>query len=199
VTRRAVALLLTIACRPATPESAVTAELIRLGAEDRADRTEIGTAMITHDTAFARRLLRSDSLRTARLREIVATHGWPVASRDGPAAVRAAWLILQHSADTAWQRRLLPALDAAAAAGEIARGEVAMLTDRVLVRDGRPQRYGSAFKLEGGRYVPYPIEDAERVDQRRAAVGLQPMEDYATLLRQMFGVPVAWPPRRDST
>ena len=34
-----------------------------------------------------------------------------------------------------------------------------------------------------------PIEDVAHVDERRAAIGLQPLAEYLRLLRQMYGVP----------
>jgi hypothetical protein len=70
---------------------------------------------------------------------------------------------------------MLPRLELPSAAGEISRADVALLTDRVLVHGGRPQRYGSSLSAVNGRLVADAIEDEIDVDSRRAAVGLPTM------------------------
>lgn len=73
--------------------------------------------------------------------------------------------------------------------------DVAMLADRVLVRSGKPQRYGNSFETRDGRLVAHPIEDPAGLDARRAAVGLPPMADSVQLLAAAYKQPVEWPPR----
>ena len=69
-------------------------------------------------------------------------------------------------------------MQAAASRGEAPAVSVAYLTDRVLVNEGKPQRYGTQMTMQGDQIVPKPIEDAEHVDARRASVGLPPMAEY---------------------
>ena len=69
-----------------------------------------------------------------------------------------------------------------------------MLTDRVLVHAGKPQRYGTSFSVKNGRLVADPIEQVERLDERRASVGLPAMAAYAKLLGELYALPVDWPP-----
>ena len=64
---------------------------------------------------------------------------------------------------------------------------LALLEDRVLAREGHPQRYGTQFQQRGGMTRPLPMEEA--VHARRAEVGLQPLEDYAATLSEVYGVP----------
>lgn len=56
---------------------------------------------------------------------------------------------------------------------------MALLEDRINVRNGRPQVYGSQFKYnhENGKSQFYEIVDPEYVNQRRKEVGLYPIED----------------------
>jgi hypothetical protein len=49
----------------------------------------------------------------------------------------------------------------------------------VRVAQARPQVYGTQFARAG----PQPIEDEEHLDERRAAVGLEPFADYAARFR----------------
>jgi hypothetical protein len=172
------------------PDTALRSELVRLGREDQAARDGFGAAAARNDTTYARQLMAEDSARTARLREIVRLHGWPRRSLVGEDGARAAWLLLQHSPSTELQRSLLPVLWSAAERGEVAKRDVAMLTDRVLLHDGKPQRYGSSFSMRDGRLVPDSIEDPAGLAARRAAVGLPSMSEYVRLLGEMYRVPV---------
>jgi hypothetical protein len=170
--------------------------LLRLGREDQAGREELARAAAAPDTATLFASMRADSGRTRWLRTAVARDGWPSRTTAGDSAQQAAWLIVQHSPDTAWQGALLPLLEDMANRGELPRGDVALLTDRILVQRGRPQRYGSQFDLKDGRLVPEAIEDMARLDERRASVGLPPMAEYVRRLAEHTKLPVVWPPRQ---
>jgi hypothetical protein len=151
------------------------------------------TASAVTDTALMRSILAIDSVLTARLRDIVREHGWPARSLAGEAGARAAFLIVQHSPSNAFQREMLPHIIAAADAGEASRADAAMLEDRVLTDEGKPQRYGTQFRIVAGELVAYPIEDPATLDERRAAVGLMPMAEYVKLLEQTYEGPVRYP------
>jgi hypothetical protein len=58
-------------------------------------------------------------------------------------------------------------------------------TDRILVAEGKPQRYGTQFHTVDGKLVPRPIEDEANVDARRAAVGLGTMAEYNEQMQRM--------------
>lgn len=177
-------------------DSALRAELLVLGKADQAAREGFGVAAAAGDTVYLKRLMSDDSTRTLRLKEIVRKHGWPTASIAGSDGAEAAWLILQHSDNLDWQESLLPVLDMHARAGELSPSAVAMLTDRVLVRSARAQRYGSSFAVVDGRLVAHPIQDLKGLDARRAAVGLPPMAEYVRKLAEVYKLPVEWPPRQ---
>jgi hypothetical protein len=179
-------------------DTSLRAELLRLGAQDQEGREDIPAVVARGDTATLFRFMKADSARTLRLKDIVARHGWPTRALVGKDGVEAAWLILQHSSDNAWQERMLPVLERAAAAGQISRTDVALLTDRVLVHGGKPQRYGNSFSLKDRRLVADPIEDMGGLDVRRAALGLPPMREYVRQLGEAYKMPVEWPPKRST-
>ncbi|GGL10845.1 DUF6624 domain-containing protein [Deinococcus radiotolerans] len=56
----------------------------------------------------------------------------------------------------------------------------AYLTDRVRLGRGESQVYGTQVHYGGvqNRASPIRLDDPTRVDQRRAAVGLEPLADY---------------------
>jgi hypothetical protein len=62
--------------------------------------------------------LSTDEENTQWLVGIVEREGWPGLSRVGPEAANAAFLIVQHSPDTAFQREMLPVIKSATEEGE---------------------------------------------------------------------------------
>lgn len=119
--------------------------------------------------------LFQDAQHRERLRAIIDRHGWPGKSLVGERAASAAWLLVQHAdIDVPLQRRCL-ALMEAAPTGEVSLQNIAYLTDRVRINEGREQVYGSQL---GDNFKPQPIEDEANVDARRAKVGLPPLAEY---------------------
>ena len=139
---------------------------------------------------------RADADNLPWIRQVIAEHGWPGRSDVGDDGAQAAWLLVQHAdADPAFQRDCLGLLTAAVGQGEARRSHLALLTDRVLVAEGQPQEYGTQLRYRDGECVPFPVRDPERVDERRAAMALQPLADYVALVaeqeRRPPGPPVA--------
>lgn len=159
-------------------------ELARMAAEDqRIRRPPKGSARKMVRPLDAKRAMeyrRIDGENTERLRRILAEHGWPGRSLVGDQGAHDAWLIAQHADhDPAFQRQALDLLTDALARDEARPRELAYLTDRVRVNEGREQVFGTQmWPDENGMPVPQPIENPERLDQRRAEVGLEPFDQY---------------------
>ncbi len=121
-------------------------------------------------------LINTENL--ARLEEIIAEHGWPKRTDVGNSAAQTVFLIIQH-ADLEVQKKYLPMMKEAADNKEASWSALAMLLDRIEMREGRPQIYGSQIsRNEEGAYKVYKLIDPEYVNQRRKEVGLPPIEDY---------------------
>lgn len=122
-----------------------------------------------------------DASNLKELKRILVRHGVPDAAQVGTDGVGALWLLTQHaSADVALQKHVLAKLTESDTG--IDPGEIAMLTDRIRVSEGKPQLYGTQFHQVQGKLQPYPIEDARGVDVRRAEKGLMPLADYRCAL-----------------
>ncbi|GAA1654613.1 DUF6624 domain-containing protein [Actinoplanes couchii] len=149
---------------------ALARELIDLTAEDlRLQPGALG------DDPAAQLAHRRVTVRNAdRLTAILDEHGWPTPALVGDEGARRAWLIAQHAdRQLDVQRRALTLMTAAGADST----QVAMLHDRVRVNEGRPQTYGTQIAgVADGRPVPWPCEDPDTMDQRRATVGLDPFD-----------------------
>ncbi len=136
----------------------------------------------------ARKALDMDGMREADaenlpwLKAVVAARGWPGVSLVGTDGAHAAWLLAQHAdSDPAFQRHCLDLMTAAVEVGEATTRELAYLTDRVLLAEGKQQVYGTQVTREEGRFVPLSLSDPDGLDARRAAAGLEPFAEYARL------------------
>lgn len=119
-----------------------------------------------------------DAENTARMKEIVATYGWPGWSLVSDDGARAAWLLVQHAdEDVPFQKQCLGLLESAVTAGEASAQDLAYLTDRVRLHEGRPQVYGTQSTWVYGKPTLAEIEDPAQVNERRAAVGLEPLAE----------------------
>lgn len=161
---------------PADP--ALRQELLDRRDRDQTIRNELIASGAEHpDPQLAERMRRIDGENTARMKEIVKQHGWPGPELIGEDGTRAAWLLVQHSTPE-FQKEMLPLVKAAYEAGKLAGSNYALLQDRVLVHEGKPQIYGSQGRWENGVLGLQPIEDEANVDARRAQVGLRPLAEY---------------------
>jgi len=139
------------------------------------------------------KMLAVDAANLPEIRRIVADHGGlPRARQVGADGVAAAWLLVQHADSAAdFQRQVLDGIMPLVESGEVSAHDFVLLTDRVLVNGGKPQRYGSQLAAVGGKWQPKPMEAPEQVDQRRAAVGQMPLADYLCVASRMFPAPPA--------
>lgn len=170
-------------------DEALRAELESIREADQAVRRDAMGILAVHGPSspeFAEIRTRGrelDHRHAVRLLEIVEARGWPGPRLVGESAAQGAFLALQHAALEV-QERLLPLVRAAAEAGDFARRDLALLEDRILVLRRRPQVYGSQFSRSAdGHLEVFPIEDEEHVDERRAALGLEPLAVYLARVR----------------
>jgi hypothetical protein len=163
-------------------------ELLARRDEDQRIRTQMspppGQYVLTLSADAAAEWQRIDGENTRWLGDLLDARGWPGRTLVGEEGALAAWLLAQHADhDPARQRAFLDALRDAVDQGEASPAHLAYLEDRVRVNAGQPQLYGTQFTVTDGELGPRPIEDPQRLDERRAAAGLEPFADYAARMR----------------
>lgn len=79
--------------------------------------------------------------------------------------------------DEAATGRIIAALENVAIEGLFDGQDYAVMADNHAVSENRPQPYGTAVDCVDGEIRPWPLDDGEPVDDRRAAIGLSPFED----------------------
>ncbi|MGC0318666.1 DUF6624 domain-containing protein [Kitasatospora acidiphila] len=154
----------------------LAAELTAMAAADHQ-----GTARAHSEDPVAQLAWRRLTAQHAdRLTEIMDEHSWPTAALVGADGARAAWLIAQHAdRQLDVQRRALALMTAAVSEGAASPRDLAFLRDRTLVNEGPPQIYGTQIAgIRDGAPVPFPCEDPDRLDARRAEVGIPPFAEY---------------------
>ncbi len=132
-----------------------------------------------------------------RLARIMAEHGWPGVSLAGDDGAQAAWLIAMHAiGQPEGMRRALALLHEAQEKGAVPAVQAARLEDAVRFHEGRPQVYGTMYDwdAEGRLSVPM-LEHPERVDARRAAVGLPPLAEALADMRRRTEETAEVPPQ----
>ena len=116
---------------------------------------------------LARRAMDTDSTNLQLVSRILSETGYPRKSKVGDFATLTVWMIIQHS-DLGRIKQFLPQLEEAASRGDLAPAYLAATKDRIDIREGRPQKYGTQFNC--------PLLDSLRVNEWRQEVGLPPIE-----------------------
>jgi hypothetical protein len=120
------------------------------------------------------------------LNDLIDLIGYPTEDKVGKEASEAAWLVIQHAiGQPAFMRKCRELLQKAVDENKAAPINLAYLSDRIAVFEGRPQMYGTQFDWdEKGELVPNPFDDLTRVNQRRKAIGLNTLEDQLAMMRK---------------
>lgn len=164
-----------------SPMQRLRAELERIHDQDQADREAVtGYPSGAQKDSVIAHMMSQDSLDLVRVMAILDSAGWLGEQEVGTKANEALFLVLQHADRRPdMQERYLGDMRLAVEDGKAQPADLAMLEDRVAVNRGRPQRYGSQIGWKDGHPFMRPIADEAHVNERRAAVGLEPLERYA--------------------
>lgn len=119
----------------------------------------------------------------------VAKQGFPTVAQVGERGVDEAFYLVQHNPDdSAFQKAVLPALTSLAKQNLIAKADLAMLTDRILRYEGKPQIYGTQYigtQDQPGMRLQ-PTDDVAHLDARRATMDLMPSADNACVINVVY-------------
>lgn len=170
--------------------------------KDQAVRGKFGLRMTDEERrAIAEEAGTIDRDNTVWMQELVHRYGWPTTAMLGKRGSQNAFLLVQHADQApAFQAMCLPLLEQAVAAGEASATGFAYLTDRVRVKQQRPQLYGTQYHSaaddkgvslkndDGGFVYLTPIvEDPDNLDARRKKAGLGPWSDYEARMASLQG------------
>lgn len=163
----------------------LAAQLDTIFLEDQTYRNEINK--ITQQYGFqskemqahGRVIRQKDSANVIKVQAILDKYGWLGKDVVGETGNSTLFFVIQH-ADKATQEKYLPMLRDAVKKGKATASNLALLEDRVAIKQGKKQIYGSQITQDPktGAYYVSPLEDPENVDKRRAEVELPPLSEY---------------------
>jgi hypothetical protein len=121
----------------------------------------------------------NDSIDLKKIQNILDTKGWVGKDKVGGQANQTLFLVIQH-ADIKTQQKYLPMMREAVKKGNASSSSLALLEDRVALREGKKQIYGSQIgrNTKTNKFYVAPLEDPDNVDKRRTEVGLGSLSDY---------------------
>jgi hypothetical protein len=152
----------------------------RFAADQQARREYLAAP---HNPAFVNRMVELDAKNLMWLKSLVRDKGIPTVDQVGESGVRWTWLLVQHaSRGLQLQTSVLPLFVKRYEAGELSGDAVAKLTDRILVVQGKPQRFGTQFNWLSGQFEHYSAAEVAQIEAHRQELGLMPMSDYACMM-----------------
>lgn len=141
---------------------------------------------------FSPKAAAIDSQNTSDLKELIKIYSWFKISEFGIKTDNQAWLIVQHADhDHEFQESVLHVLETLWPIGETSPSNYAYLYDRVASSFGnpnkrKPQRYGTQGHCIGtGQWEPWPMENPDKIDDLRKSVGLETMEQYKKIFKDI--------------
>ncbi len=120
------------------------------------------------------------------LEQIIDEIGYPTIEKVGTEANESSWLVIQHAISRPeFMRKCAALMEIAVAEDQADAKQLAYLTDRIAVFEGRPQLYGTQFDWdEHCELSPSLVDDPEKVDQRRKSIGLNSFADQTAIIRK---------------
>jgi hypothetical protein len=165
-------------------DPSIREQLLRMDALDQTVRGELAA----DGSLFKGYHPRMEAVHRAnaeQLREIIKRVGWPGEKLVGKDGATAAWRVAQHAiGEPDFMRECRKLLDDASQRGDAPRWQFAMIDDRIRAFEGRPQRYGTQLRDTVNGVAPYPLEDVKQVEKWRQEVGLPPLGELLSGLRE---------------
>lgn len=163
----------------------LAAQLDTIYSEDQFYRNQVDTIKKQYGfqskemQAHWRIIAQKDSANLIKVKAILDNYGWLGKDVVGAQGNATLFLVIQH-ADLPTQEKYLPMMRDAVKYGKTQASNLALLEDRVALRQGKKQIYGSqiAQNPKTGAYYVSPLEEPENVDKRRAEVHLPPLNEY---------------------
>jgi hypothetical protein len=120
---------------------------------------------------------QKDSVNLSIALSIIDKYGWLGKDVVGFIGNYALALVIQH-ADLSVQDKYMPVVIEAFKNKNMEAYDYALILDKVALRHGQKQLYGTVLVNIGNKNYVAPIEDPENVDKRRSELGLKSMKEY---------------------
>jgi hypothetical protein len=121
------------------------------------------------------------------LKNIVSTYGLPTYSLVGEKSSDNFLVMVNHSfTDSDFQRRVITLAKKEVKRKNISGQQIALLTDKMLIKTGEKQLYGSQCDYDSeGNAIAKNVADLKNVDKRRKEMGLNPLKEYLAFMTDL--------------
>ena len=117
-----------------------------------------------------------------------AKNGLPTAAQVGEYGLHLTWLLVHHAdSNPRFQEISLKEFTKRHAAGEFSANDLARLSDRVAVKFGQPQPYGTLQNWVKGGVDKQTIPNLVDIEARRAQLGIMSLADYGCMMHAIRG------------
>jgi len=168
-------------------------ELLAMVKRDQAARD---TCPIADGIELVKCLAAVDGPNVKRISEVIYSTGFPTSKEVGVDGVKALFLILQHSESIELRLKCKKGIEQAFQDKVLSVSEFTVFVDRLLIKQGKPQIYGSNFDLKDGKMVMSKTKDLTNLDKRRRQIGLPPISEYVKVLREAYNMEVLLPEKK---
>lgn len=146
----------------------------------------------TLNAATVMRMLRSvDSTNLITLKTLFSQFGFPGIAEYGKKTSRQYVLLIQRAdPDPKFQEKVLIAMKQKVDEANASAADYAFLVDLVRTNTNRRQLYGTQVRLneDTSKLILKPVEDPERLNERRKALGLGTIEEYLKTMEERYGI-----------
>ncbi|HPN81153.1 MAG TPA: hypothetical protein PK619_01820 [bacterium] len=126
---------------------------------------------------LSRKAYLIDGRNIVKVKKIIKDFGWPTYDLVGRRASNAFWLLVQHAdRDLAFQKKCLKLLEIAVRDNQAKPINLAYLTDRVRIAEGKKQMFGTQYRIKDGKLVLKPVIDRKNLDKLRKKYGMTTMK-----------------------
>lgn len=169
---------------PTRPKKKVETKFSRLLIEAVKETEQL----VRQSEVSSEQLLQRSEQNCLVLDSVIAEIGWPSISKVGEEAAYCAYFIALQTEDVIKQLAYLLLLSKARE--DIDSTWLAYLTDRVCVRQARPQEFGTQFEDQGDKLALRKVKDWKQMEQNRVLAGLEQIEKYAQQMADSYGMEV---------
>lgn len=178
---------------PCNDSLAISQQLISIRDKDQQIRARLIKEIATSDSEkikqIALEMKASDKENQLTIAALLDRCGWPKGLNT--VENNTIFLVIDH-ADTAYMRKYFPLLKTQADLGVVAKSDLATLQDRMQMRSGKKQSFGTQTFKVGSTVTIWPIAEPADLESRRRLMGLIPMDEYLLLLKKTYQSEIIW-------
>ena len=163
-------------------------QLLEIEAVDQANREKLKELSISLEI-MKKETLKDDQLHVDFVKEHISKYGWEIIDKLTSDQVDALFLIITHASfDVGFQLESLKNLESLIQVEPKLSQKYALMSDKVLLAQGKHQRFGTQYDVVDNTIVLKPIKNPENLNKIRKQYKLPPIEFYKKILEEIHQI-----------